>query len=145
MKTEKFNWTDAWLLLAIAYASSGENKATLEKIIAIGDALNHAVFNADEVESGLVRLTSGKYIKEKNGIFSVTPKVRRMHAATNSRRQTVEKELEYFRKFIGAAAPASAPPQLNNLKYEGFSHANFREAVDKYLSPLKLKKFKENK
>jgi len=134
MKIKKFNWSDAWLLLAIVYASNGKPGATLEKIIALGDAINHAVFNADELESGLRRLTSGKYIKEENGCFSAALKVRRAFAKIAARGRTVEKELEYLREFIGAASPVAEQPQINNLKYEGFSAEKFREAVNKYLS-----------
>lgn len=135
MECNKYNSSDAWLLLAVIYAGGGGNNnyAPLDKIISAGDWINHAVFNADEFESGLCRLTTGKYLKEKNEIFSVTLKVKRAFAKINLRGRTVEKELEFLREFIGAASPASEQPQINNLQYEGFSQARFREAVDTYL------------
>lgn len=142
MKVKKYNYSDAWLLLAIIYASSGETEATLERIVAIGDAINHSIFNADELESGLARLTAGKFIKEKNGIFSAALKVRRAFEKTASRGRTVEKELNDVAEFIKAAPPASAEQaQINNLKYPGFTDAAYRAAVDKHLSP-EIKKSK---
>ena len=134
MKSKKYNSADVWLLFAIIYAGNENNEATLAKIIAAGDWINHAVFNADEFESGLSRLTAGKYIKEKNGNFSVTLRAERAFAKISQRGRTVEKELESLREFIGAELPTIEQPQINNLKYEGFSDERFREAVDKYLS-----------
>ncbi len=133
-KVKKYNSSDAWLLLAIIYAGNGNNDAPLEKIISAGDWINHAVFNADEFESGLSRLTAGKFIKEKNETFSFTPKVKRAFIKINPRGRTVEKELEGLREFLGAALPTSEQPQINNLTYEGFSQERFRKAADNYLS-----------
>lgn len=133
-KIKKYNSSDAGLLLAIIYAGSGNNDARLEKIISLGDAINHAIFNADELESGLARLTLGKYIKEKNEIFSITLKVERAFTKITLHALTVEKELNGLREFIGAELPTAEPPQLNTLKYEGFSQERFCEAVNKYLS-----------
>ena len=129
----KYNSSDAWLLLTIIYAGSGESKATLDKIIAVGDAVNHSIFNEDELESGLARLTAGGFIKEKNKVFSAALKVRRAYAKTTTIRRAVDKELNDITQLIGAASPTSEQPNINNLKYTGFSHEEFREAVDKYL------------
>jgi len=134
-RNRKYNWSDAWLLLSIIYASDSENGAALEKIIAAGDWINHAVFNEDELESGLARLTAGGFIKEKNKVFSATLKVRRAYAKTTSRGRAVSKELSDIEQLIGAALPASAQPNINNLKYAEFSHEAFREAVNKHLTP----------
>ena len=57
-----YHWSDAWLLLAIVYACRGGD-ANLSRVIAAGDALNHAIFTPAEVESGLARLVAGGYIE----------------------------------------------------------------------------------
>jgi hypothetical protein len=44
--------SDAWVLLAIIYASRS-GPATLDKIIAAGDAINVAIFPPNELEGGL--------------------------------------------------------------------------------------------
>ena len=129
-ETKKYNSSDAWLLLAIIYAGGA---ATLEKIIGAGDYINHAVFNADELESGLARLTAGKFIREKNKTFYVTLKVRRAYAKTTSPRRSADKELEDIKQLIGATAAAGEQQHKNDLKYAGFSPEEFREAVEKHL------------
>ena len=127
----EYNWSDTWLLLAVIYAGSGG--ATLERIIAVGDGINHAIFNPDELESGLARLTSGGYIKEKNGVFSATAQVMRAYAKTTSPRRAIHKELEDMEKLIGAVSPTSKQPHTNKLKYAGFSKEAYAEAVSRYI------------
>lgn len=130
---EKYNSSDAWLLLTIIYAGGGKKAATLDEIIAVSDAVNHAVFNEDELESGLARLTAGGFIKEKNKGFSATLKVRRAYSKTTTVRRAVDKELKDIEQLIGTALPAPDQPNINDLKYPGFSHEAFRQTVDKYL------------
>lgn len=115
--TKKYNRSDAWLLLAIIYAGGANGTATLDKIIGAGDYINHAVFNRDELESGLARLTAGNFIKEKNKTFSVTLKVKRAYAEITSARRAVDKELDDIRQLIGAAATGEQP-NIDDLKYD---------------------------
>jgi hypothetical protein len=128
------NWSDAWLLLAIIYA--GDEGANLERIIEVGDGIEHAIFNPDELESGLARLTSSGYIKEKNGVFFATPKVMSSYLKTTSQRAYIHKDLERIEKLIGAASATSAQPHSNNLKYAGFSTAAYTDAVNRYLERM---------
>ena len=121
------------MLLAIIYAGGTSRTATLEKIIGAGDYINHAVFNPDELESGLARLTAGNFIREKNKTFYVTLKVRRAYAKTTSPRRSADKELEDIKQLIGATSAAGEQQHKNDLKYAGFSLEEFREAVEKHL------------
>lgn len=128
----EYNWSDAWLLLAIIYAG-WNGGATLERIIAAGDGINHAIFNPDELESGFARLKSGGYIEERAGIFSATDKVMRAYEKATSPSRAIHKELKHIEDFIGAASPTSEQPQPNNRKYAGFSTAAYAQAVNKYV------------
>jgi len=124
------NWSDAWLLLAIIYASNcGE--ATLEKIIAAGDAIDVAIFTPDELESGFARLTDGGYVEEKSGIFCPTAKAR-AHSKSAVTRRAMHKELKDVEEMLGAPSAVSEQPLPNNLKYPGFSAAVYDEAVERY-------------
>jgi len=131
-KDKNHNWSDAWLLLAIIYASKAGD-ATLEKIIAAGDAINHAIFNSDELESGFARLTSGGYVKEKDRIFSATDGVMSAYSKTTSARRAIHKELKDMEELLGAESPTSEQPHPNNLKYAGFSAEAYTEAVNRYI------------
>jgi hypothetical protein len=125
------NWSDAWLLLAIIYA--GNEGANLERIIEVGDGIEHAIFNPDELESGLARLTANGYIKEKNGVFHAVPRVMGAYLEATSPRAYIHKDLERIENMIGAASSDSDQPHRNNLKYPGFSMAAYTEAVNNYI------------
>ena len=125
------NWSDAWLLLAIIY--SGKEGANLERIIEVGDGIEHAIFNPDELESGLARLTANGYIREKNGVFYATPRVLKAFLKTTPTRSYIHKDLERIEKLIGAASAVSDQPHSNDLKYPGFSMAAYTEAVNNYI------------
>ena len=127
----KFNWSDAWLLLSVIYA--GDKGADLERIISVGDGINHDIFNPDELESGLARLTSGGHLQEKNGIFVATLRVRRAFAKMSPKRSYIHKDLERIETLIGAASSTNEQPNINNLKYPGFSETAYTQAVNKYL------------
>ena len=128
----QYYWSDAWLLLAIIYASSGGD-ATLERIIATGDAIEHAIFNPEELESGFCRLTGGSFIKEKDGVFSATDKVMKAYAKTTTPRRSIAKEMEDTERFLSAKSYPSVPNPENNLRYSEFSMESYERAVSKYI------------
>ena len=49
-----WSWSDAWLLTAAHF--TGENPVTLRRLFGAGDAINHALFTDNELDSGLTRL-----------------------------------------------------------------------------------------
>ena len=128
----QYYWTDAWLLLAIIYASGGGD-ATLDRIIGAGDTIEHAIFNPEELESGFYRLTEGGFVEEKDGVFSATDKVLKAYAETSTPRRSMAKELEDMEHLLGATSYSSEPNPKNNLKYPGFSTELYETAVSKYL------------
>jgi hypothetical protein len=95
-----FVWSDAWLLLAILYASREEGGASLDRVTTAGDFINHAIFTDDELGGGLSRLSAGGFIKEKRGFFSVTNKVLQAYQKTHTPRRKVYKELEDMVRFL---------------------------------------------
>src|SRR5258705_3275865 len=128
----QYYWSDAWLLLAIIYANSGGD-ATLERIIAAGDAIEHAIFNPEELESGFYRLTKGSFVKEKDGVFSATDKVMKVYAKTTTPRRSIAKEMEDTERLLGAKSYSSVPNPENNFRYSGFSTELYETAVSKYI------------
>jgi hypothetical protein len=46
----------------------------MKQIIRAGDFLNHAIFNKEELENGLQRLTEGGWVEEKKSKFAMTQK-----------------------------------------------------------------------
>ena len=93
-------WSDAWLLLAILYASREAGGASLDQVKAAGDYIEHAVFTEDELGGGLSRLSAGGFIEERKGLFSVTNKVLKAYKKTTTPRRAVYKELEDMVRFL---------------------------------------------
>ena len=132
----QFNWSDAWLLLAVAVACQ-RGAANLENIIVAGDGINFAIFKADELESGLVRLTEAGYIEETAGSFSLTGKVHPYCDTFLAEHRSMDKRLADVEALIGAASAPDDQPCLNNLKYRGFSKKQYDEAVLSYQGYLR--------
>lgn len=133
MKSDiQYYWSDAWLLLAIIYAGSGGG-ATLERIVATGDHIEHAIFNPEELESGFFRLALGGFIEEKDAVFSATDKVLKAYAKNTTPRRSVSKELEDVERLLKARPYSAEPNPVHDLKYPGFSQEAYERAVSNYL------------
>ena len=125
-----YHWSDAWLLLAIVYASR-TGDATLDKIIAAGDAINHAIFTPSELESGLARLLAGGYIERKVGVYSPCSKT---FAYRKSRRRgrAMLSELKDVAAMLRTKDALAEQPASKKLDHPGFSIAAYEEAVERY-------------
>jgi len=67
----QFHSSDSWILISIAYA--GRKKLTgLVDIIAIADAINHAIPTTREMDRAINRLLAARLISNKRGTFAVT-------------------------------------------------------------------------
>ena len=130
----QFHWSDAWLLLAIVYASR-TGDASLDKIIAAGDAINHSIFTPSELESGLARLVAGGYIEQKVGVFSPCLKTL-AYRKSRRRGRAMLSELKDVATMLRARDALAEQPSANNLDYPGFSIAAYEEAVEKYRREL---------
>src|SRR5690242_18743437 len=71
----QFSWADAWILLSIIYASRESGRAKLHDIIAVADAMGHAVLNYGEADEGLARLIEAGHVACNGGEFRATAAV----------------------------------------------------------------------
>jgi hypothetical protein len=124
------NWSDAWLLLAIVYANQNGG-ATLDRIIAAGDAINHAIFTKAEFESGLVRLTRSGFIAEKDGHFVPTERAQ-LQTKLGHTGGSMHHELNDVAQLLGCPSAIDERPSIDNLRYPGFSVAAYERAIETY-------------
>ena len=122
------NWSDAWLLLAIIYANQN-GAATLDRIVAAGDAINHAIFTEAEFESGLARLTRSGLIAETDGHFVPTAKTQ-MQTQLGHTRHSMHNELNDVAQLLVCPSAIDEQPSPNNLRYPGFSLSTYERAVN---------------
>jgi hypothetical protein len=124
----EFNWSDAWLLLGILFASK-KGAATLETIIAACDGINISIIAADRLESGLVRLTAGGFVREKNGTFYPSKKMQ-AYSESMPKLRAMQNRLKDIQEILGAISDQPSP---DNLRYPGFSAKEYEKAVENYV------------
>jgi hypothetical protein len=127
----QYNWADAWLLLAIIYANKN-GRGSLDRIIAAGDLINHAIFKPEELQSGLYRLKAGGYITKTGQDFDVTENVRETSRKLSRRSGYIREELEQIELVLSTSKRQRALP--NDLQYSGFSISGYKAALKKYMS-----------
>ncbi|MEZ0326925.1 MAG: hypothetical protein ACAH95_13580 [Fimbriimonas sp.] len=70
----QFVGSDGWLLCSLYGAKDPCDRTKLNEW---GDFFNHAIFNDDEVEAGIVRLQAAGYAEVTNDqLYAITPKGR---------------------------------------------------------------------
>jgi hypothetical protein len=124
------NWSDAWLLLAIIYADK-PGGATLDKIIAAGNAINAAIFTPTELESGLARLTRSGFIEENAGLF-VPTKNAQLRTKLGHTSRSMHNELRDVAKLLGCPSAIDDQPAQDSMRYPGFSISVYEDAVETY-------------
>jgi hypothetical protein len=73
-----WDWSDAWLLMAIAlYEDEG---CDLVGLIAAADACNHAIPTRDEIAQGIGRLEASSLVRAAAGQFTLTTRGRDLAA-----------------------------------------------------------------
>jgi hypothetical protein len=78
-----FTWSDAWVLASIA-VGGGLKGCELKDVIAAGDLINRAIFNGDELRSGLTKLVNAGYVLHAGGFYVIA----------GDARAAVEEEIE---------------------------------------------------
>ena len=75
-----FRWSDAWLLLAVVWSTrGGQSSASLDEVIGAGDAIDHAIFNFEELDGGIARLGAGNLIVVDGGTFHLSSDGKSLH------------------------------------------------------------------
>ena len=129
-------WSDAWILLAIIYASRSRKAAPLSNIIASGDYINHAILTRGELETGLARLINAGYVVQNELGFVPTKTVASFWASSASKESRVTEALNSVCSFIGASEWKPEPlPETTSELY--VPDAAYRKAVETYLQRMK--------
>jgi hypothetical protein len=129
----EFLWSDAWLLQAIALAS-GSGPATLARIIAAADAVNHALLTFDELHGGFVRLTAGGLVAETDARFAITKlvpatTVAQIRASGWQRGRRIASDFLQAEEWTGEK---NVRDPRNQVLYEGLTAERLHEAECEY-------------
>jgi hypothetical protein len=122
MTSIPYKASDAWLLLSILLAASAEG-ATLDGIISVGDAINHAVFTFGELDGGLARLVKGGLVKIDGQRVLPTDEATRLHRQVEKRKRGMLSQMDAIREKLGA--PPWSTPVDPNATDPAWSQATF--------------------
>src|SRR4051812_49385128 len=124
-----FLWSDAWLLTAVFYARRAEGSATLPDIVGYGDAVNHAIFNPEELESGLARLVSAGLLLEVGEAFEPAGEARKWYAEFITTNSSNTRSMDFVGEKLRAEPYKPGIDPRNNFSFAGFSRERYESAV----------------
>jgi hypothetical protein len=122
-----WNSSDAWLLQTIMQSTVRNPAADLNAIIAVGDYINHAIFNWEEFRDGMENLLRAKYVKVTKGKISLTPVFHEAYKSPGKIPKSMNKEYEQVLKLLQTKIIADKKTDIK------FSEDDFRKAVNHYL------------
>ncbi len=132
-----FTWSDAWLLLAVAYASHAREPdtsapASLQDVIACGDAIQHAIFTPAELRRGAAKLLAGGHINVEGGRWSLTPAMASEYRRLTEGVQGILDSQEVLERFLRAAPYPAGDPNFEDPLWSlpSLSDAEITEAVE---------------
>jgi len=139
-------WPNAWLILVIAVADSGDG-ATLQAIIAVGDFNNHAIFVGSELRHGMAILTRQGYIQATDDRFFLTGNAKSFWATKDQPRRYPHKLWKEFEVFLGAAPYSPEQPLANDdrWQYPGITDEMVHQAYQSYIGKSRIMKKKTAK
>lgn len=135
MRRLVFEWSDAWVFAASSGASDDAGQVDFSKLVAVADALNHAIVTADEVRRALDKLHASGLAEVRESRVTVTPLALRLHQKLATGRGGAFTVVEHALKMLNS--PRTALPVVEGAPdttfvTEGFmrrAHAGYLRAV----------------
>ena len=95
-----FVWSDAWLLLSLICSAEPADR---ERLRAIGDHINHAIFTDEELEGGLTRLQRAGHVTALGDKYFPSAAVVAWYKSTTAGKTHtyVHKDMERVMEFLG--------------------------------------------
>jgi len=123
-----FLWSDAWLLLSVAIAQS-EGGASLDRVVAAGDYINHAIFTFDELDGGVQRLATAGILVVESRQLQLTPLGSAIHAKVAAQRRSVRNIMSALQQSLAEASFSQLP---STASHRPFSQADLAHAYAQY-------------
>ena len=99
-ETAKYEWSDAWLLLSVIYASR-EHPASLSEILMVGDYINHTGFTQEELDGGFSRLRTGEWLTRSADTFCISSKTADIYLRIATEKLSASGELKKIESVLG--------------------------------------------
>ena len=99
----QFFWSDAWILLAAAYAEA-QGPATLPRVLSMADGLQHAIPSRPELNGALGRLSRAGYLEDGAPPFVLSAAARALVAEAARGAPSTLAQQDALARLLGAAA-----------------------------------------
>jgi hypothetical protein len=133
-KSFAFATSDAWVLLAAIYGGAGKG-ADLDAILSAGDYLNHAIMSYEELDGGLARLLSARWIAQRGDRFYLSQAVLVVYEGIAAQNRSVLKRWDALQHFLDESlvdVQITPPPE------HVISPTAYQQAVQFYLQRFKM-------
>ncbi len=124
-----FQWSDAWLLLAIGMTAKGRS-ATLSEVIGAADGINHAIMTHAEVDQGIERLQAARLIEASPAGLSTTEEGAGLVERAGRRRRSAVNHMAGLALLLEAAEHPNTP--LAECKGTFVSGPAYHAAVEQH-------------
>jgi hypothetical protein len=126
----QLNWSDIWVLQSLR-GSAGDHELDICSVIAIADAINHAVLTSEEFNNAIFRLEEAGLIVVSGK--SVVLSSNALELFQKYEKQSVRKQAETLQKKLGAISySAEYNPNILVVPKEFISKGRFNNAVHQY-------------
>jgi len=98
-------------VLASVAVGGGLKGCELKDVIAAGDLINRAIFNADELRSGLVKLVNARFVEHAGGYFVISGDARAAVEELISDGASNFSVMQFFEDFL-AVDPYADPERM---------------------------------
>ena len=126
-QSPEFEWSDAWVFCAVQWGGDD-----LSQVIGVGDMLNHAILNLDEINRALARLSTMGLVERVDGRISTSPDATKLFDVLKTKRgglfKQVDNMLVQLRKY---ARNRDVVVQSGHI--ENVTEAEYNEAVRAYV------------
>lgn len=128
-----FEYSDAWLLLAIKFSENGSNGATVSGIIQAADHINHAIITNSEFTTGTIKLKSIGLITEKEKRLRTTAKFNEWWKKKHGQktRISVAKSIDDIEKYLNKSFGKADEP-MREIKTE-ITDEDLDKSIKEYL------------
>lgn len=113
-----------------------ESGASLHRVVAAGDYINHALFTFDELDGGVQRLAAAGLLVVESKQLDLTPLGSAIYAKVAAQRRSVRNTMSALQQ---ALAETSFSPLPSTASHHPFSQADLAHACAQYKKNSRLK------
>jgi hypothetical protein len=137
----KFESTDGWIFLSVAY-SAQHGMATLDDFYAAADHINCAIPTRDEIQGGINRLATGGLARIDGGTFGLTERGRRVFEQACQKTQYPRLQLEFVQNQLQVVRLGEVEPSQWKLSAEDSDEAlrRYDQRMKKALREIRAKR-----